>query len=42
MLQHEFSIQIKGRTDGTLEQYLTLTSIKNGICCEIQKDKELI
>lgn len=42
MLQHEFSIQIKGRTDGTIEQYCELLSIKNGVPCMNKKDKELI
>ena len=42
ILQHEFSIQIKGRTDGTFEQYKELDSIENGLKCENQKDKELV
>lgn len=31
MLQHEFSIQIKGRADGVFENYCKLTSLKNGL-----------
>lgn len=31
MLQHEFSIQIKGRADGVFENYCELTSLKNGL-----------
>jgi len=42
MLQHEFSIQIKGRTDGTIEKYCDLSSIENGLPCRIKKDKELV
>lgn len=42
ILQHEFSIQIKGRTDGSFEQYKELKSIKNGLKCENEKDKEFI
>lgn len=42
MLQHEFSIQIKGRTDCTLESYLDLPPIPNGVPCNNQFDKELI
>ena len=42
ILQHEFSVQIKGRTDGTFEQYKELKSIENGLKCENEKDKEFI
>lgn len=42
LLQHEFSVQIKGRTDCTIEKYKELTSIKNGLYCQNEKDKELI
>lgn len=42
MLQHEFSIQIKGRTDCTIESYQELESIPNGIPCINKVDKELI
>ncbi len=42
MLHHEFGIQIKGRTDCTIDKYLDIPSIKNGIPCSNQKDKELV
>lgn len=42
ILQHEFSIQIKGRTDCTLESYIELPSIQNGLLCENKTDKEFI
>lgn len=42
MLQHEFSIQIKGRTDGTIDTYYDIPSIPNGLPCRGKKDKELI
>lgn len=42
MLHHEFSIQIKGRTDCSLEKYLDLSSIRNGLPCETKRDKELV
>lgn len=42
LLQHEFSIQIKGRTDCTLDSYKELSSIKNGLFCETETDKEFI
>lgn len=42
MLQHEFSVQIKGRTDGTIEQYYEIESIQNAITLETRKDKEFI
>lgn len=42
ILQHEFSIQIKGRTDCTLEKYIELPSIQNGLLCESKTDKEFI
>ena len=42
LLQHEFSIQIKGRTDCTLENYLELPSIKNGLPCENKEEKQLV
>lgn len=42
MLQHEFSVQIKGRTDGIIENYLELESIPNGIPCKTKQDKELV
>lgn len=42
LLQHEFSIQIKGRTDCTLEKYKDLKPITNGLYCETDHDKEFI
>lgn len=42
LLQHEFSVQIKGRTDCTLEAYQELPSITNGLYCETKEDKEFI
>lgn len=42
LLQHEFSVQIKGRTDCTLEAYKELPSITNGLYCETETDKEFI
>lgn len=42
MLQHEFSVQIKGRTDCSIENYLELESIPNGIPCSTNSDKELV
>ena len=31
LLQHEFSVQIKGRTDGSIEEYLLLSPIPNAL-----------
>ena len=42
MLQHEFSVQIKGRTDCSIENYLELETIPNGIPCKTKPEKELI
>lgn len=42
LLQHEFSIQIKGRTDCTFEKYQELPSIPNGLSCESKADKEFV
>lgn len=42
MLQHEFSIQIKGRTDCTIEEYYQIPRISNALPVETRKDKELI
>ena len=42
MLQHEFSVQIKGRTNCTIEEYYELSSIKNALVLETNKDKEFI
>lgn len=42
MLQHEFSVQIKGRTNGTIEEYYQLDSIKNAMILDTKKDKEFV
>ena len=42
MLQHEFSVQIKGRTDCSIESYCELDAIPNGIPCKTKSEKELI
>ncbi|MGN0181143.1 MAG: UvrD-helicase domain-containing protein [Candidatus Ornithomonoglobus sp.] len=42
MLQHEFSVQIKGRTNGTIEEYYDLQSIKNALMLKTKKDREFI
>ena len=42
MLQHEFSIQIKGRTNCTIDKYYEIESIANGIPCASKRDKEFI
>ena len=42
LLQHEFSIQIKGRTDCTLEQYKEIPPIANGLACKNEKDREMV
>lgn len=42
MLQHEFSVQIKGRTNCTIEAYYEIESIPNGIPCHSKSDKELV
>ena len=42
MLQHEFSIQIKGRTDCTIEEYYQIPRINNALPVETRKDKEFV
>ncbi len=42
MLQHEFSIQIKGRANSNLKEYKKLNSIPNGLPVTHEKDKEFI
>lgn len=42
LLQHEFSVQIKGRTNCTIEEYYQLDSIENAMILETNKDKEFI
>lgn len=42
MLQHEFSVQIKGRTDCTIDSYYDIKPIENGISCITKADKEFV
>lgn len=42
MLQHEFAVQIKGRTSLLPDEYFELASITNGLPCRNKNDKELI
>lgn len=42
LLQHEFSVQIKGRTDGTIDSYYDLPPIANGLAISEKRDKELV
>lgn len=42
MLQDEFSVQIKGRTDCIFDQYVELAPIPNGLPCKTEKDKQLV
>ena len=42
MLQHEFSVQIKGRTNCTIDEYYDIEAIENGLPCTNKRDKELI
>lgn len=42
MLQHEFAIQIKGRTSSLFDEYLELASIPNGLPCKNKSDKQFI
>ena len=42
MLQHEFSIQIKGRANGDLEKYKELPVLQNGLPVRSEKDKEFV
>lgn len=42
MLQHEFSIRIKGMAEGDIERYKKLNSQKNGIPLENDADKEYV
>lgn len=42
MLQYEFSINIKGMSEGDLEKYKKIKSIKNGIPFENIADKEFV
>lgn len=42
MLHHEFGIQIKGRTDCSIDKYYELPPIRNGLPCKTKRDKELV
>lgn len=42
MLHHEFSIQIKGRTDCSIEKYYEIPRITNGLPCNTKRDKDLV
>lgn len=42
MLQHEFSVQIKGRTDCTIDNYYDIKPIENGLPCVSKADKEFV
>lgn len=42
MLQHEFGVQIKGRTDCTIEEYRKLEPIRNALPTINQHDKDFI
>lgn len=42
MLQHEFSVQIKGRTDCSIEEYHNLPPIKNALPVETEKDRDFV
>ena len=42
LLQHEFSIQIKGRTDGSYEEYCALQSIPNALPANSKNEKKFV
>ncbi|MDN0032242.1 UvrD-helicase domain-containing protein [Oscillibacter valericigenes] len=42
MLQHEFSVQIKGRSDGKYEKYKDLNPIKYGLPARTEREKEFV
>lgn len=42
MLQHEFGVQIKGRTDGTIEEYYKLEPIANALPVTTMRDKDFV
>ena len=42
MLQHEFGVQIKGRTDCTIEEYYKLEPISNALPAITMRDKDLV
>lgn len=42
LLQHEFSIQIKGRTDGSVEEYQQLVPIPNALPAQLENEKKFV
>ena len=42
MLQHEFGVQIKGRTDCTIEEYYKLEPISNALPAATPRDKDFV
>lgn len=42
MLQHEFGVQIKGRTDCTIEEYYKLEPISNALPVTTMRDKDFV
>ncbi len=42
LLQYEFSINIKGMSEGDLEKYKSVSALKNGIPFEKEEDKEFV
>lgn len=42
LLQHEFSVQIKGRTDGSIEEYLLLSPIPNALPARSENEKKFV
>jgi hypothetical protein len=42
MLQHEFSVQIKGRSDGKYENYKDLSPVKYGLPVRTEREKEFV
>lgn len=42
MLQHEFGVQIKGRTNCTIEEYYQISRINNALPVETERDKEFV
>ena len=42
MLQHEFGVQIKGRTNGTIEEYYKLEPISNALPARTNRDKDFV
>lgn len=42
LLQHEFSIQIKGRTDGSIEEYSVLPPISNALPAKSENEKKFV